>query len=95
MKNGKLYTIIHNIMNIRLSVSLDAALFFFFFSCAAVFEVILSRLMLHLADAGLYSFHAAARFAPIMVNSALISVVLAVGGAVVVDLLARESSTEC
>ncbi len=93
MKNAKIYAFIHSFMNNRLSISVDAVLFFFFFSGAAIFEVIMSRLILHLADAGVYSFHAAARFAPIMVNSALLSVVLAVGGAVVIDLLAHENKT--
>lgn len=90
MKNTKFYTIIHRVMNVSLSASANAVTFFLFFSGAAVFELMLSRLMLCLADAGLYSFHAAARFAPIMASSAALSVVLAVGGAVVIDLLAHE-----
>lgn len=94
MNKRKIYAFIHKFPNITFAPKKEASAFFFFFSAASILELFMSRMMLALSYSGRYCFHLAARFAPAMAQSALLSVVLAVGGAVVVDLVVRESSTK-
>lgn len=79
MKKYTLYSFIHTILY---STPRSAVTFFCFFSVSAAFEFFLSRLMLSLAFTGQYDFHLAARYAPVMAEAALASVLLSViGGA--------------
>lgn len=89
MENSKLknciYSFIHIISNIFTPKFRESRRFFLFFTAASVFELALSNLVLYLAQNGLYDLHTAYRIAPVMTESAIVSLLLALVAAVILD----------
>ena len=82
----RLYTLLHNFLHNHVEMRREALHFTVFFLSASALWLIVAALYFAAANVGVCEYLLAIRYIPEMTRSALISVPLAVGGRLIIDL---------